>query len=63
MKELAMMESMNNGKPLDMAMNDMKMSMDVIRYYAGWADKIHGETIPAGETKLLFCLFVKHLFT
>ncbi|CAG9858403.1 unnamed protein product [Phyllotreta striolata] len=46
-KELAMMESMNNGKPVDMAMIDMQLSVNTMRYYAGWADKIHGDTIPS----------------
>lgn len=46
MNELAALETLNNGKPLTSAMGDMKMSIDTIRYYAGWADKICGDTIP-----------------
>ncbi len=25
---------------------DLPVSIDVFRYYAGWADKLHGKTIP-----------------
>jgi aldehyde dehydrogenase (NAD+) len=46
-EELAKIESLDNGKPLSEAMGaDLFQSIDVIRYYAGWADKIHGKTIP-----------------
>ena len=35
------------GKPLATALEDVDVSVDCIRYFAGWSDKIHGETIPA----------------
>ena len=45
--ELAELESLDNGKPLAEARNgDLPLVVDVIRYYAGWADKIHGQTVP-----------------
>ncbi len=45
--ELAELEVLDNGKPLAEARNgDLPMVVDVFRYYAGWADKIHGQTIP-----------------
>ncbi len=45
--ELAELETLDNGKPLAEARNgDLPMVIDVFRYYAGWADKIHGQTIP-----------------
>lgn len=46
---IARLETLDNGKPLSAAMVDVKNSISEIRYYAGWADKIHGKTIPAGE--------------
>ena len=45
--ELAKLESLDNGKPLVDSMNaDLPLVMDCYRYYAGWADKIEGKTIP-----------------
>ena len=44
--ELAQLESLDNGKPLGFALIDVNMSVDIFRYFAGWADKIMGSTIP-----------------
>lgn len=45
--ELAALESLDNGKPYRDAYNiDLPLSVKCYRYYAGWADKIHGKTIP-----------------
>jgi aldehyde dehydrogenase (NAD+) len=45
--ELAVLESLDNGKPLRDARHiDLPMTIKCYRYYAGWADKIHGKTIP-----------------
>lgn len=38
---------MDNGKPFGDAVGDMQECINVLRYYGGWADKIHGKTIPA----------------
>ncbi|KAJ6223540.1 hypothetical protein RDWZM_002085 [Blomia tropicalis] len=43
---LASLESSDNGKPIHEAVIDVKSSAASIRYYAGFADKIHGKTIP-----------------
>ena len=46
-EELAKLESLDNGKPLRDAMGaDLPLTIKCYRYYAGWADKIHGKTIP-----------------
>ncbi|MBY0528457.1 MAG: aldehyde dehydrogenase family protein [Gemmataceae bacterium] len=46
-EELAALESLDNGKPLrDSLAIDVPASVKCYRYYAGWADKIHGKTIP-----------------
>jgi aldehyde dehydrogenase (NAD+) len=46
-EELAALESLDNGKPLRDAMNaDLPLTIKCYRYYAGWSDKIHGQTIP-----------------
>lgn len=46
-ESLAALESLDNGKPYKDSLNiDVPMSVKCYRYYAGWADKIHGKTIP-----------------
>lgn len=43
--ELAMLESLDAGKPIAMAKPvDVMATVGAFRYYAGWADKIHGTT-------------------
>ena len=45
--ELAALETLDNGKPIrDSRAADLPLTIDCLRYYAGWADKIHGQTIP-----------------
>src|SRR5258706_1094503 len=44
--EVAELETLDNGKPIfESRYVDVPMVCDVFRYYAGWATKIHGETI------------------
>jgi aldehyde dehydrogenase (NAD+) len=46
-EELAALESLDNGKPIrDALQADLPLTIDCLRYYAGYADKIHGQTIP-----------------
>lgn len=46
-EELAALETLDNGKPIrDSRAADVPLVIDCLRYYAGWADKIHGDTIP-----------------
>ena len=45
--ELALLETLDNGKPISETTNaDLPLVIDCLLYYAGWADKFHGETIP-----------------
>ena len=45
--ELSALETLDNGKPIrDARAADFPLVIDCLRYYAGWADKIHGDTIP-----------------
>lgn len=45
--ELAALETLDNGKPIRESRHvDLPLVVDVLRYYAGYADKIHGSTIP-----------------
>ena len=44
---LAALETLDNGKPFSDSLNvDLPLAIDCLRYYAGYADKIHGSTIP-----------------
>ncbi len=46
-EELAALESLDNGKPVgDSMAADLPLVIKCYRYYAGWADKFHGKTIP-----------------
>ncbi|WP_286884888.1 aldehyde dehydrogenase family protein [Aneurinibacillus sp. UBA3580] len=46
-EELAQIETLDNGKPIRETMNvDIPLTVDHFRYYAGWATKIYGQTIP-----------------
>ncbi|HZS98350.1 MAG TPA: aldehyde dehydrogenase family protein [Terriglobales bacterium] len=55
--ELAELETLDNGKPIFESRNvDMPMVVDVLRYYAGWATKIHGETVHTFDTAFTYTL-------
>jgi aldehyde dehydrogenase (NAD+) len=43
---VAALETLHNGKPLFESKIDVSMTVDTLRYYAGWADKISGATLP-----------------
>ncbi|CAF2047637.1 unnamed protein product [Rotaria magnacalcarata] len=51
---LASLETLNNGKPVEDSKGDIYSSADCIEYYAGWVDKIVGETIPGAHDQLIF---------
>ena len=46
LKILVELESLDNGKPLDKAVYDVKGAINHFRYYAGWCTKIEGSQIP-----------------
>ncbi|KAF9058079.1 aldehyde dehydrogenase domain-containing protein [Panaeolus papilionaceus] len=54
--ELAEIETLNNGKPFRIARDfDIGDSVQCLRYYAGWADKITGQSIEVdNKTKFAF---------
>src|SRR5580692_1554524 len=56
--ELAQLEALDNGKPYHVARAaDLPLTVACYRYYAGWADKIQGKTIPVNGN--YFC-YTKH---
>jgi len=55
--ELAELETLDNGKPIfESRYVDVPMVIDVLRYYAGLATKIHGETVNTSEIAFTYTL-------
>ncbi len=45
--EFALLETLDNGKPIfESRYVDVPAAIDALRYFAGWADKVTGETLP-----------------
>ncbi|EAL63182.1 aldehyde dehydrogenase [Dictyostelium discoideum AX4] len=50
-EQMATIESINVGKPIgESLVYDLKQSITFLRYFAGWADKITGRTIPISSS-------------
>jgi len=55
--ELSVLESLDNGKTISEAFYaDLTSTWDIFHYYAGWATKIHGETLPVAGPFLNYTL-------
>jgi aldehyde dehydrogenase (NAD+) len=53
--ELSAIECIDNGKTWKWAKGtDIKFSIDTIKYFAGWADKVAGQVIETDERKLAY---------
>jgi len=56
--ELAMLESRDNGKPFHVARSaDLGLTIATYRYYAGWADKVQGRTVPVAGN---YFTYIRH---
>jgi aldehyde dehydrogenase (NAD+) len=55
-KDLAALESLNAGKTINDSLGDMEGVVNTLRYYAGWADKIEGRTVPVRGNFLCYTL-------
>jgi aldehyde dehydrogenase (NAD+) len=55
-EELSALESLNSGKIITDARDDVQGVVNILRYYAGWADKIEGGTIPVRGNFLSYTL-------
>jgi len=53
---LALLDSLDVGKPLGSALNDVEVCARYFEFYAGLADKVHGETLPAPGRHLVYTL-------
>ncbi len=55
--EIARLETLHNGKPIfESRQINVPAAAECFQYYAGWADKIHGETIPVKGNYLTYTL-------
>ena len=56
--ELAAIESLDNGKAFAIARGfDVAEAAQCLRYYGGWADKVHGKSIEVNVSSAVFiCL-------
>lgn len=56
-EDLAVLETLDSGKPIQNArVIDIPASAKAFEYYAGWADKLVGETIPADPSYFSYTL-------
>ncbi len=53
-EEFARLETLDTGKPLSLARSEVAGCVGYLDYYAGAADKLHGETIPVGPGSLAY---------
>jgi len=55
--EIARLETLHNGKPIfESRQIEVPAAAECFQYYAGWADKIHGETVPVKGNYLAYTL-------
>jgi aldehyde dehydrogenase (NAD+) len=55
-EELAALESLNSGKIINDSRGDVQGAVNTLRYYAGWADKVEGKTVPVRGHFLCYTL-------
>jgi len=55
--EIARLETLHNGKPIfESRQIEIPACVECLQYFAGWADKIHGETVPVKGRALVYTL-------
>jgi aldehyde dehydrogenase (NAD+) len=53
--EVARLETLHNGKPISESRHiEIPMSAECLQYFAGWADKVQGDTIPVKGNALVY---------
>jgi acyl-CoA reductase-like NAD-dependent aldehyde dehydrogenase len=53
--EIARLETLHNGKPITESRHvEIPMAAECLQYFAGWADKIEGDTIPVKGEALVY---------
>ncbi len=56
LEDIAKLETQQNGKPYFESKIDISMSVETLRYYAGWTDKLTGETLPVSGSFFTYTL-------
>ena len=54
--ELAQLEALDSGKPLQLASGEMWAAAECFKYFAGWPTKIYGETNPTEDDMFVYTL-------
>lgn len=54
--DMAALETRQNGKPLFESKIDVAMTVETLKYYAGWADKLAGAVLPVDRPDLVYTL-------
>jgi acyl-CoA reductase-like NAD-dependent aldehyde dehydrogenase len=53
--EVARLETLHNGKPINESRHiEIPMAAECLQYFAGWADKVQGDTIPVKGNALVY---------
>ncbi|MGH3443640.1 MAG: aldehyde dehydrogenase family protein [Nitriliruptorales bacterium] len=51
---IAWVDMLDHGKPYGHARAEMAQAADCFRYFAGWVDKVYGETIPTDPSRFVY---------
>jgi aldehyde dehydrogenase (NAD+) len=55
--EIARLETLHNGKPISESRQvEIPAAAECFQYFAGWADKVHGETVPVKGNNFVYTL-------
>jgi len=55
--DIARLETLHNGKPIMESRHiEIPAAAECLQYFAGWADKVHGETVPVKGQALVYTL-------
>lgn len=53
-EHLAWIDTLDHGKPYRHAMAEIREAAGCFRYFAGWVDKVYGETVPNNRGRLVY---------
>src|SRR6185503_14415018 len=55
--EVARLETLHNGKPISESRHiEIPAAAECLQYFGGWADKVHGETVPVKGNAFVYTL-------
>jgi acyl-CoA reductase-like NAD-dependent aldehyde dehydrogenase len=54
--ELAQLEALDSGKPVNLASGEIWAAGEAFRYYSGWPTKVYGETNPTDDNMFVYSL-------